>query len=314
MTCGAAVPTSGSASESSIVACLPAGCQRRFTEGEVVSGFGMSANKEITVTISRRTFNFMTGVPVLWESSDTDIVSLLSRGTDSLAKSVNARGGGDAKPEGRTTGGSPTQVSTDPTGGRDTNMSSQTHRPSLQNLGHPTILNTFPAGNTDTGGPANRSSSNVAHNGLSPAAKISLAVALPVCIIAFLIGIFFCLHRRASASHGKEISDRNSELRYIGGRVTPSIHELPASDIMTKEEEDRSQWEKHELDSGDTREGRRTLFALVSRWGRHELDSKEKRSSKDVGEIEGVPVVERSKTYNSNPGRLSSPFFVDVVR
>jgi hypothetical protein len=292
------------------IACLPAICQQLFTSGQVVTGYGVSQSSTITTTLDLADgsdYNYMTGVPVMWESTDQAVLKILSAGTDSIALSVNnaagwgigsSSGGGNLASTtgeaqlgaaGTTTGSYSNAASTS---GTASNAGTGTVPQSLFSGGtfssRPLSSPTSTSG-AGTGGGINNAATTTPSNVLSAGTKAAIGVTIPVFILALILGLFLYMRRRNTDV--LEIkSDRNRERKVGKAEYTniaapslfPSgVHELPA-------------WAEEQRRSGT-----------------QELAATEKRSVKDEEKPYGLQVEKKS---DSDAARLSAPFVVEVTR
>jgi hypothetical protein len=293
------------------IACLPAICQQLFTSGQVVTGYGVSQSSTITTTLDLAdgsNYNYMTGVPVMWESTDQGVLKMLSAGTDSIALSVNNAGGGgnlasttgeaQLSAAGTTTGSSSNAASTSGIAS-NSGAASETGTGTVpQSLFSGGTFSSGPlssptsTGGADTGGGINNAATITPSNALSAGTKAAIGVTIPVFMLALTLGLFLSMRRRNTPLFGRE-SDRNRE-RKVGkaeytniaapSLVPSGVHELP-----TWVEEKR-------------------------RSGRQELAATEKGAVKDEEKTYGLQVEKKLDVNMSDAARLSAPFVVDVTR
>jgi hypothetical protein len=301
------------------VACLPAMCQQLFTSGQVVTGYGVSQSSTITTTLDLADgsdYNYMTGVPVMWESTDQAVLKILSAGTDAIALGVNnaaswgprsssgegslASTTGEAQPStaGTTTGSSSNAASTSgiaSNSGTASDAGAGTVPQSLFSGGTfssgPLSSPTSTSG-ADTGGSINNAATTTPSNALSAGTKAAIGVTIPVFILALILG-FFLYMRRRNTDVLEIKSDRNRE-RKVG---KAEYNNIAASSLVPSGVHELPTWAEEKRRSG-----------------RQELAATGKGAVKDEEKTYGLQVEKKLDVNMSDAARLSAPFVVDVTR
>ena len=300
------------------VACLPAMCQQLFTSGQVVTGYGVSQSSTITTTLDLADgsdYNYMTGVPVMWESTDQAVLKILSAGTDAIALGVNnaaswgprsssgegslASTTGEAQPgaAGTTTGSSSNAASTSGIASNSVTASDAGAGTVPQSLfsggtfsSHPLSPPTSTSG-VSTGGGINNAATANPSSGLSAGTKAAIGVTIPV-FIALILG-FFLYMRRRNTDILEIKSDRNRERKV--GRA--EYNNIAASSLVPSGVHELPTWAEEKRRSG-----------------RQELAVTEKRPVKDEEKTYGLQGEKKSDVNMSDAARLSAPFVVEVTR